>query len=215
MIKFYGYFRSSAAYRCRIAFNLKNIDYDLKIIHLKNDGGQQNSIKYKKINPQALIPSIEDDGFILTQSMAIIEWLDEKYPIPNLLPEDTNLKAKVRAFAQSIACEIHPLQNLRVQEFITEEFNQDSKQIDKWLKRWLGGGLAACEEMIKNQNQNLDFCFGDHPSLADICLVPQIFSAQRFNVDLSEMPILMKIFNHCSSLEAFKDAHPKNQPDAE
>jgi maleylacetoacetate isomerase len=102
-----------------------------------------------------------------------------------------------------------------VQEFITEEFNQDSTQIDKWLKKWLGGGLVACEEMMKNQNEISDFCFGDHPSLADICLVPQIFSAKRFNVDLSEMPILMKIFNNCSSLKAFKDAHPENQPDAE
>ena len=143
MIKFYGYFRSSAAYRCRIAFNLKKIDYELIPIHLRRDGGQQNSPDYKKINPQSLLPSIEYKGFVLSQSLAIIEWLDDKYPIPNLLPSDINLKAKVRAFSQSIACEIHPLQNLRVQNYIKDEFNQDDKKINNWLNRWLGGGLLS------------------------------------------------------------------------
>ena len=132
MIKFYGYYRSSAAYRCRIAFNLKNIDYDLQLVHLRKDGGQQKSPGYKKINPQALIPSIEDNDFTLTQSMAIIEWLDEKYPEPNLLPKDVNLRAKVRAFSQSIACEIHPLQNLRVQEYILQEILKQMNLVRKF-----------------------------------------------------------------------------------
>jgi len=215
MIKFYGYYRSSAAYRCRIAFNLKNIDYDLQLVHLRKDGGQQKSPDYKKINPQALIPSIEDNDFTLTQSMAIIEWLDEKYPEPNLLPKDVNLRAKVRAFSQSIACEIHPLQNLRVQEYISQEFKQDSSQIDQWLKKWLGDGLSACQEIIRNENIASQFCFGNAPSLADICLIPQIFSAQRFGINLNELPVLMKIFDNCNNLSAFSKAHPSKQPDAE
>ena len=215
MIKFYGYFRSSAAYRCRIAFNLKNIDYELIPIHLRKDGGQQNSADYKKINPQSLLPSLEYKGFVLSQSLAIIEWLDDKYPIPNLLPSDINLRAKVRAFSQSIACEIHPLQNLRVQNYIKDEFNQDDKKINNWLNRWLGGGLMECEEIIKNLDNNFKFCFGNQPTLADICLVPQIFSAQRFNIDISGIPKLTKIYNNCCELDAFKDAHPSQQPDYE
>ena len=215
MIKFYGYFRSSAAYRCRIAFNLKNIDYELIPIHLRKDGGQQNSADYKKINPQSLLPSIEYKGFVLSQSLAIIEWLDDKYPIPNLLPSDINLRAKVRAFSQSIACEIHPLQNLRVQNYIKDEFNQDDKKINNWLNRWLGGGLMECEEIIKNLDNNFKFCFGNQPTLADICLVPQIFSAQRFNIDMSGIPKLTEIYNNCCELDAFKEAHPSQQPDYE
>ena len=214
MIKFYGYFRSSAAYRCRIAFNLKNIEYDFIPIHLRKDGGQQNSPEFKKINPQSLLPSIEDNGFILSQSLAIIEWLDDKYPMPNLLPKDINLRAQARAFAQSIACEIHPLQNLRVQNYIKDEFNQDDKKVSNWLKRWLGGGLKECEEIIK-KSKNFDFCFGDQPTIADLCLVPQIFSEQRFNIDLSDMPKLTSIYNNCSQLDAFKEAHPSKQPDYE
>ena len=215
MIKFYGYFRSSAAYRCRIAFNLKNIDYELIPIHLRKDGGQQNSADYKKINPQSLLPSLEYKGFVLSQSLAIIEWLDDKYPIPNLLPSDINLRAKVRAFSQSIACEIHPLQNLRVQNYIKDEFNQDDKKINNWLNRWLGGGLMECEEIIKNLDNNFKFCFGNQPTLADICLVPQIFSAQRFNIDISGIPQLTKIYNNCCQLAAFQNAHPSQQPDYE
>ena len=215
MIKFYGYFRSSAAYRCRIAFNLKKIDYALIPIHLRKDGGQQNSPDYKKINPQSLLPSIEYKGFVLSQSLAIIEWLDDKYPIPNLLPSDINLRAKVRAFSQSIACEIHPLQNLRVQNYIKDEFNQDDKKINNWLNRWLGGGLHECEEIIKNLDNNFKFCFGNQPTLADICLVPQIFSAQRFNIDMSGIPKLTEIYNNCCELDAFKGAHPSQQPDYE
>ena len=215
MIKFYGYFRSSAAYRCRKAFNLKKIDYELIPIHLRKDGGQQNSLDYKKINPQSLLPSIEYKGFVLSQSLAIIEWLDDKYPIPKLLPSDINLRAKVRAFSQSIACEIHPLQNLRVQNYIKDEFNQDDKKINNWLNRWLGGGLKECEEIINNLDKNFKFCFGNQPTLADICLVPQIFSAQRFNIDLSGIPKLTEIYNNCCQLSAFKDAHPSKQPDYE
>ena len=151
----------------------------------------------------------------MSQSLAIIEWLDDKYPIPSLLPADINLRAKVRAFSQSIACEIHPLQNLRAQNYIKDEFNQDDKKINNWLNRWLGGGLKECEEIIKNLDKNFKFCFGNQPTLADICLVPQIFSAQRFNIDLSGIPKLTEIYNNCCQLSAFKYAHPSKQPDYE
>ena len=159
MFEFYGYFRSSAAYRCRIAFNLKNIDYKFIPIHLRKDGGQQFSPEYKKINPQSLVPSLKENDFSLTQSLAIIEWLEEKYPGPNLLPEDINMRAKARAFCLTIACEIHPFQNLRVQEFIREEFNQNDEKIEKWLTRWMAGGLTECEEILSNLNSQYKFCF--------------------------------------------------------
>ena len=215
MLKFYGYFRSSAAYRCRIAFNLKEIEYDLNLVHLRKNGGQQKLPDYINLNPQALIPSIKEDDFILTQSMAIIEWIDEKYPEPKFIPKDINMRALVRAFSQIIACDIHPLQNLRVLEYLTNDLKQDQKSLDKWCQRWLGEGLAACEKIILRHHLNQKFCFGNVPTLADICLVPQIFSAQRFGVDLSEMPNLMRIFKNCSLLDAFNDAHPLKQPDAE
>ena len=215
MFEFYGYFRSSAAYRCRIAFNLKNIDYKFIPIHLKKDGGQQFSPEYKKINPQSLVPSLKENDFSLSQSLAIIEWLEEKYPEPNLLPEDINMRAKARAFCLTIACEIHPFQNLRVQEFIREEFNQNDEKIEKWLTRWMAGGLTECDEILSNLNSQYKFCFGNKPSIADIFLVPQIFSANRFNIDISKLSNLKKVFENCSQLEAFKNAHPSNQPDSE
>lgn len=215
MIEFFGYFRSSAAYRCRIAFNLKGIDYDFKSIHLRRGGGEQKSASYRALNPQALVPTLKVGDLKLGQSLAIIEWLDETYPEPYLLPRDIDLRARVRAFSQIIACDIHPLQNLRVLQHIEAEYGVDQSGKNEWCARWIGDGLTACEALIAEQPTNAKFCFGDEPGLADICLVPQVFSAHRFQVDVSKMPNLIRIYEACQSLPAFLDAAPNQQPDAE
>lgn len=215
MIRFYGYFRSSSAYRCRIAFNLKEIDYDFVSVHLRRNGGEQKTPAYRAKNPQALVPALETGDLTLTQSLAIIEWLDETFPEKaRLIPEDKDLRAKVRAFSQAIACDIHPLQNLRVLDYLKSEFGADQAALDRWCGRWIGDGLAACEALLEQQPASA-FCFGDTPSLADICLVPQVFSAHRFGVDISAMPRISKIAEAADALPAFANAHPRNQPDAE
>lgn len=213
-MRFLGYFRSSSAYRCRIASNLKGLEYDFESVHLKH--GAQKAPAYAAVNPQQLVPAlITDEGEQLAQSLAIIEWLDETYPQPALLPQDAVLRAKVRAFSQVIACEIHPLQNLRVLQYLRNDLSLDEDAVNAWLARWLGDGLQACEDILAKQGGNTAFCFGDQPGLADICLVPQIFSAQRFNVDISDMHRINEVYEHCQSISAFSDAHPKNQPDFE
>ncbi len=215
MIRFYGYFRSSSAYRCRIAFNLKDVDYDFVSVHLRKDGGQQKKSDYRAKNPQALVPALEDGDFILTQSLATIEWLDETFPEKaRLLPEDKDRRAKVRAFAQAIACDIHPLQNLRVLDYLKAEFGADQAALDRWCGRWISDGLAACEALLEKEPASA-FCFGETPGLADICLIPQVFSAHRFGIDLSAMPRLVAIAEAANALPAFANAHPRNQPDAE
>ncbi len=212
---FHGYFRSSSAYRCRIAFNLKGITPDFKPVHLRKDGGQQKSEAYRTVNPQALVPALDLDGTVLTQSLSIIEWLDETYPEPALLPAEKDVRAKVRAFAQVIACDIHPLQNLRILDYLKTELGQDQAGLDRWCQRWIGDGLAACEALLEREETRGDFCFGKAPSLADICLVPQIYSADRFSVDTSLYPRLMSVYKACAALPAFADAHPSKQPDSE
>lgn len=213
-MKFLGYFRSSSAYRCRIAFNLKGVEYDFESVHLKH--GKQKAPEFAAVNPQKLVPAlITDDGEELYQSLAIIEWLDETYPEPSLLPQDKELRAQVRAFAQVIACEIHPLQNLRVLQYLRNDLSLGEDAVNAWLSRWLGDGLQACEDILSKQGGNSAYCFGDTPSLADICLVPQIFSAERFNVDISGMPRINEIYEQCQQNPAFADAHPKVQPDFE
>nr|WP_210259881.1 maleylacetoacetate isomerase [Martelella sp. HB161492] len=215
MIRFYGYFRSSSAYRCRIAFNLKEIGYDFVSVHLRKDGGQQKTADYRAKNPQALVPALEDGDLTLTQSLAIIEWLDETFPEKaRLIPEDKDLRAKVRAFAQVIACDVHPLQNLRVLDYLKGEFSADQAALDRWCGRWIGDGLAACEALLEEQPPST-FCFGEQPTLADICLIPQVFSAHRFGVDIAAMPRLQEIAAAADALPAFANAHPRNQPDAE
>ncbi|ANL51010.1 maleylpyruvate isomerase (plasmid) [Rhizobium phaseoli] len=212
---FHGYFRSSSAYRCRIAFNLKGLSPDFRSVHLRRDGGQHKSEAYRALNPQALVPALEVDDTVLTQSLAIIEWLDETYPEPALLPRDRSLRAKVRAFSQAIACDIHPLQNLRVLEYLKAEFHQDETELDRWCQRWIGDGLAACEALLQREETRGDFCFGETPGVADICLVPQIFSADRFHIDTSRYPRLMSAYKACAALSAFADAQPSKQPDSE
>ena len=211
MTTLYGYFRSSAAYRTRIAFNLKALKVDHAFISLLK--GEQKAADYRQKNPQGLIPAIETEQGILAQSMAIIEWLEAEHPKPSLLPGDNWQKAQIRAFALSIACDIHPLNNLRVLKYITGELGLSEAQKNQWYAHWIQTGFAALELSV--QKHAGKFCFGNNPTLADVCLVPQIYNAERFNVDLSAFPALMAIYQHCNSLPAFVDAQPERQPDAQ
>lgn len=215
MIEFYGYFRSSSAYRCRIAFNLKGLEYEFFSVHLRRDGGQQKKPDYRALNPQALVPTLKDGDFLLTQSLAIIEWLDETIPEPRLLPAETKDRAWVRAFAQSIACDIHPLQNLRVLDYLKTELGHDQKVADDWCRRWITDGLEACEALLDHRSFSGPYASGATPGLADICLIPQLFSADRFGVDFSHLRRLNAVREACESLDAFKLAHPSKQPDTE
>jgi len=214
-MKYYGYFRSSAAYRLRIAFNLKGLSPEMIPVHLTRNGGEQKTGAYRAVNPQAMVPALDVDGTILTQSMAILEWLEETHPQPALLPTDPIRRAQIRAFAQVIACDIHPLQNLRVLSYLRQTFGQDEAGVQAWCQRWLGDGLAACEQLLQGQDAESPYCFGDTPTLADICLAPQMFSAQRFKVDLDAMPRLRAVQAILDANPAFAAAHPSRQPDAE
>lgn len=211
---FHGYFRSSAAYRCRIAFNLKGVTPDFVPVHLRRGGGEQKSDAYRALNPQALVPALEVDGMVLTQSLAIIEWLDEIQPEPPLLPHDRDTRARARAFALAIACDIHPLQNLRVLAYLKGEFGLGQEDADAWCRAWIGQGLTACEALL-DREPTATFAFGATPGLAEICLVPQMYSADRFGVDLTPMPRLRALRDACEVLPAFAEAHPSRQPDTE
>ena len=215
MIRLHGYFRSSSSYRCRIAFNLKGVATEFRPVHLVRDGGEQKSERYRALNPQMLVPTVEAEGQVLTQSPAILEWIDETWPEPRLLPQDRNMRAAVRAFAAVIGCDIHPLQNLRVLQYLRSEYGQDEEGIRRWCQRWLGEGLSACEALLTRRDRQTPFCFGEAPGMADIYLVPQVFSANRFGVDLGAMPLIRAIHARCEALPAFEDAHPSRQPDAD
>ncbi|MBC9247479.1 maleylacetoacetate isomerase [Paracoccus sp. 11-3] len=212
-MRFYGFFRSSSSYRCRIAFNLKGIRPEFVPINLRRNEHRDAAFLAK--NPQGLLPALEVDGAVLTQSLAIIEWLDETQPGLRLLPEDATKRAQVRAFAQIIACEIHPLQNLRVLNFVKENYDQDRNGADDWARHWIAEGLTACEAIAARHVRNGTFTFGDQPGLADICLIPQMFSADRFGLDTALYPRLREIRAACEALPAFADAHPARQPDVQ
>jgi maleylpyruvate isomerase len=214
-MKLYTFFRSSASFRVRIALNLKGIAYDQAPIHLRRGGGEQLGAAYKALNPQSLVPALEDNGKIITQSLAIIEYLDEKYPTPPLLPRGPADKALVRSMALVIACEVHPIQNLRVLQYVKTTYNQTDDQVNRWAQHWIDLGLTALEQMIAAQSPPGRFCFGDTPTLADICLVPQLGNARRYGCDLSRYPAILNIENNCMSVPAFIDAAPEKQPDAE
>ena len=214
-MKLYTFFRSSASFRVRIALNLKGLQYEQAPIHLRRGGGEQLSAGYKAINPQALVPALEDGGKILTQSLAIIEYLEERYPQPPLLPRDPADKAVVRSMALIIACEVHPIQNLRVLQYVKREYNQSDEQVNRWAQHWIDLGLAALEQTIVAQPRRGRFCFGDTPTLADICLVPQLGNARRYGCDLSPYPAILEIEKNCMALPAFAEAAPEKQPDAE
>ena len=211
-MKLYTYFRSSAAFRVRIALNLKGLKYEPVFVHLAK--GEHRQPQYAAVNPQALLPTLElDDGKRLTQSLAIIEWLEERHPTPPLLPKDALARARVRSLAYLVASEIHPLNNLRVLQHLKRALGQSQEQIDTWYRHWIADGLAKLEADLAEGSSK--FCHGDAPGMADCCLVPQIFNAKRYNSDLAPYPRTMRIFENCMKLEAFDRAQPSKQPDVE
>jgi maleylpyruvate isomerase len=212
MLKLHSYFRSSAAYRVRIALNLKGLAHEAAYVHLIKDGGQQHAPAYRALNPQALVPTLETDGGVITQSLAIIEYLDETHPEPRLLPGDALQRARIRAFALAIACDIHPLNNLRVLNYLKGPMGLEQGAADTWYRHWVETGLAACEALLPATTSR--FCFGDQPTLADCCLVPQVYNARRLKCDLSKLPRLVDIDEACRPLPAFEQAAPEAQPDA-
>lgn len=207
----YSYWRSSAAYRVRIALALKHLPYDTAYVHLVNGGGEQHSAGYKSLNAQGLVPSWQCEEGVLTQSLAIIEYINDCHPDTPLLPSAPFARAKVRAMAQAIACEIHPINNLRVLKYLRSSVGLDDEAVNHWYQHWVVEGLNALERMVENDG----YCYGDTPTLADICLIPQLYNARRFNVDLTAYPKLCRIEANCLQLEAFKQAVPEVQPDAQ
>jgi len=214
-MRLYDYFRSSAAYRVRIALNLKGVSPDERTyVHLRM--GNQRAQDYLALNPQGLVPALAlDDGHVLTQSLAIIEYLDETHREPPLLPADPVQRARVRAIALAIACEIHPLNNLRVLNYLIGTMGASREQKDDWYRHWIDVGFDALEKMLARDRATGRFCHGDSPTLADICAVPQLANARRFDIDLSPYPTLVRIESACNALPAFADAAPARQPDAE
>jgi maleylpyruvate isomerase len=211
----YNYFRSSAAYRTRIALNIKGLDYRYVPVHLTKEGGQQFKVEYKKMNPLKLVPLLDDHGFQVSQSMAIIEYLDEKYPEPALMPLTPEGRARVRQLSLTICCDIHPLQNLRVLKYLVDTLKLSEEQKMQWLKNWLTIGLQALEtDLSKNPTSEM-YCFGDTVSMADCMLIPQMFSAVRFEIDTNQFPTLKIITENCEKLPAFAKAHPTQQIDFE
>lgn len=214
-MQLYSYFRSSAAYRVRIALALKGLAYDYVPVHLVKDGGQQLQDAYRAINPTALVPTLVDGSAVIAQSLAIMEYLEEVHPQPSLLPDSPGQRAWVRSIAQSIACDIHPLNNLRVLKYLKHELGIDEEKKNTWYCHWVEQGLLAIEDMLNNSNLTGQFCCGDTPGLADACLVPQVANARRFDCDLSAMPTVVRIDAACCALPAFVAAAPANQPDAQ
>lgn len=213
MTTLYGYFRSSAAYRVRIALNLKGLDYDQIPVNLVK--GEQRGNDHLMRNPQGLVPSLVlDDSAVVNQSLAICEYLNEVHPEPALLPVNALERARVRALAQSVACEIHPLNNLRVLKYLVRELGADEAAKLAWYHHWIAEGFTALETMLSNDPSSGDFCHGDTPTLADICLVPQVYNAERFECDLSAYPTIQRIAANCRTLPAFQKAAPQAQPDA-
>jgi maleylacetoacetate isomerase len=213
-VKLHDYFRSSAAYRVRIALNLKGLTAERAFVHLRR--GAQDSDDYRALNPQGLVPVLEtDDGAVITQSLAIVEYLEETHPLPPLLPGDANGRARVRGIALAIACDIHPLNNLRVLRYLTGTLGVPEAQKDGWYRYWCDTGLEALERRLADDAATGAFCHGDAPTLADVCLVPQLANARRMAVDLSAFPTLLRIDAACQALPAFAAAAPARQPDAE
>jgi maleylacetoacetate isomerase len=212
-VRLYTYFRSSASFRVRIALNLKGLAYEPSLVHLPR--GEHRAAAYSKVNPQALTPTLElDDGTLLAQSLAIMEYLDEVHPQPPLLPKDPKGRARVRSLALLVACEIHPLNNLRTLQHLKRALGQDEDQVNAWYRHWVADGLARFEADLAAGGSG-KYCHGDAPTMVDCCLVPQIFNAQRYKCDLAPYPVTMRIFDACMKLEAFDRAQPSKQPDAE
>lgn len=209
----HGYFRSSASFRVRIALNLKGIHYDSIAHHLRR--GEQRDPGYLSLNPQGLVPTLLAEDEVVRQSLAIIEFLDETVPTPALLPADPAGRARVRALAQVVACDIHPLNNLRVLQYLRDPLKQPEEAVRRWYQRWVTDGFAALERLLTTQPHVGRYCHGDLPGLADICLIPQVVNARNFECDLTPFPRITRIFNSAMELEAFERASPQYQPDAE
>jgi maleylpyruvate isomerase len=214
-MKLYTYFRSSAAYRVRIALNLKGIAYDAVPVHLLKGGGEQRQEEFRKINPSGLVPAFQDERITLTQSVAIIEYLDERFPAVPLMPQDMAGRARVRELAQIIACDIHPLNNLRVLRYLVHQLKLDEEAKNEWIRHWIREGLASLEAHLARDPAAGPFCHGGAPTMADCFLVPQVFNAQRFDIDIEAYPNIARINALCVDLPAFAAAHPSKQPDAE
>jgi maleylacetoacetate isomerase len=215
-MKLYSYFRSSASYRVRIALNLKGLHYDIVPVHLLRDGGEQLTAAFRQLNPDALVPALTlDEGRVLTQSLAIIEYLEETHPEPALLPAGPLDRAWLRSLALMIACDIHPINNLRILRYLTGELKVAEEDKNRWYKHWCEQGLAAVEQVLAQDSRVGRYCYGDTPSLADCLLVPQVANAQRMGCDLSAMPTVRRINESCLQLPAFIEASPARQPDAE
>lgn len=212
-MKLYTYFRSSAAFRVRIALQLKGLAYEPSFVHLPR--GEHRKPEYAALNPQGLVPALLDEGHLLTQSLAILEYLEETHPHPSLLPGDAAERARVRSLALLVACEIHPLNNLRVLQYLVNEMRHSEEDKNAWYRHWIHDGLARFEAQLKSTQGTGRYCHGDVPTIADCCLVPQIFNAQRFACDTSHAPTAIRIFEECMRLAAFQRAQPSQQPDAE
>ena len=214
-MKLYTYFRSSAAYRVRIALNLKGLQYDAVPVHLLRGGGEQLQANYVKMNPSGLVPTFQDDYITLTQSMAILEYLEDEYPEVPLLPRDAAGRARVRELAQIVACDIHPVNNLRVLRYLVNELGLSEEVKTQWYRHWLLGGLDVLEKHLARDPSAGPLCHGYLPTLADCFLVPQVFNAQRQGIDISAYPNIARINAACVEIPAFVAAHPSNQPDTE
>jgi maleylacetoacetate isomerase len=210
-MKLFGYFRSSAAFRVRIALNLKGLTFENAFIHLRR--GDQRGTDFLAVNPQGLVPALDIDGHMLIQSMAIAEYLDETHPEPPFLPPDPVGRARVRALAAIVACDIHPINNLRVLRYLNRPLGHDQAAIETWYNHWIATGFQAFERLLTADRGIGEFCHGDRPGLADIALVPQVVNSERYRLDLSPYPTIARIYASCMKLDSFAAAHPNNQPD--
>lgn len=210
----YSYFRSSAAYRVRIGLNLKGLAYEIRPVHLLKDGGQQHSPDYTQLNPAELVPTLVDDEQAITQSLAILEYLEERHPQAPLLPTDPLQRAWARSMALAVACDIHPLNNLRVLQYLKHELQVEDDARNDWYRHWVAAGLHGLETLVQRHRDGRHFIFGDQPGMAEACLIPQLFNARRLDCDLQSYPTLLAVEEKCLELSAFQEAAPERQIDA-
>ncbi len=213
-LQLYSYWRSSAAYRVRIGLNLKGLAYELLPVHLARDGGEQHTPGFREVNPQELVPVLCHGQRRIPQSLAILEYLDEIWPQPPLLPATARERARARSLALLVACDVHPLNNLRVLQYFEREWNVPQPERDEWVRHWITSGFRSFEALLADHPSTGEFCDGDVPGLADCCLVPQAYNARRFGVDMGQFPTLQRIEAACLALPAFDAARPERQPDA-